>query len=836
MGYTNIWEDENDTDLINITKALYDSKKSLSIRDLADKTYLPSIKEAVKNSGNTIIINIIERKLSILEGASYLKKEERFYSLTKKGSKAFEFYIIDNLYKKEENYKVSKNKSIDNGKVVKLVKLSNSIDSKTNLTTNLTNLTKWFTISTNLTKLTNLTTQDKILIEFILPNTLNSIADKLSISIQSISVNIQRKDRGTGLLYDNYIEPIEKEGNVTKYVITQKGIDYLKSIYDAHMEKNAREMQKEDNKLKIEEKLDDWGKFFQKYYNSIIDFDKRHTSSITIDFNELMHFNPKLANELLDNPEEIIKLAELEFEKLHKNFKIRFKNLPKTEERSIAEIRYGEIGKFIKVIGTVVSLSKVKPHLSCAKFECPSCGNMVTLLQQNKNFKEPTKCGCGRKGKFILMDKEFKSGQFIKLEELSEHMSGRTQQQTIMVVLSYDLTHIENQPFFEKSEPIIINGIIKDIQIESKGFKSNIFELVLEANSIEFDKNIKKINLTTKIKEECKELASKPDVEDILVKSFAQDIFDKENEKKALIYSLVSGGDETVKFRDDSHILMIGDAGVGKSSLAIECQKLSVGCRWISGKGSTGAGLIGTVSKDNDFNGEIVLQKGALPMANQSVCICDELDKMGENNTDALHEALENQKCSIDKWNKHQQFRTDCTFIGAANPVHGKFDLQSPLVEQIALPKPLIDRFDLIIPFIDTVSKDDMKLAEKIGDKFQGKNIKEEAVEFELLRNYLFYARLFKPVPTDSALKEINKYWVSLRAASLNSDSNMAISARHLHGLNRLARSSAKLRLKNVVNKSDAINAIKIYDYFIKKMGLEIVGYEIQEESISDEK
>ena len=46
------------------------------------------------------------------------------------------------------------------------------------------------------------------------------------------------------------------------------------------------------------------------------------------------------------------------------------------------------------------------------KFECPSCGNVISKASPfwnsdvRKKLKEPTKCGCGRKGEFRLFDFE----------------------------------------------------------------------------------------------------------------------------------------------------------------------------------------------------------------------------------------------------------------------------------------------------------------------------------------------------------------------------------------------------------------------------------------------
>ena len=681
-----------------------------------------------------------------------------------------------------------------------------------------------------------LNTKELVLSSLFESISISEISSKLNISLDIITKTIQRKDRGTGLLYDGFIEAVSQEGKVIKYKITEEGLDHLESIYKAHKQKQEMKERISYEHHATTEVIKKFGEFFDTLKKEFLKQLNKDNKYIEVDFHDLSKFCVEIAERLLDKPEEIIKLAEIGLESSSEDYedmKVRFKNLPNSEFVSIGEIRHKHMNKLIKVVGSVVSLSDVRPHVTYARFECPSCGNIINVIQTTVKFKEPTRCGCGRKGKFKLLDKEFRDAQLIKLEELSEDLKGRTQQKNIKVFLSDDLTHIENQPFFEKSEPIIINGIVKELPIIDRcGNKLCRFDLILEANSVEFNENLRKVNLTSEVINKCKEMSKLENVEDHLVNSFASNIFEKKMEKKGLLYSLVSGGDESVKFRDDSHVLLIGDAGVGKSSLLKECHKLSVGSRWISGKGSTGAGLIGTVTKDSDFGGEVVLQKGALPMSNQSVSLCDELDKMAEQHTDSLHEALENQVCSIDKWNKHQQFKTDCTFIAAANPKKGMFDMGADsLVDQIALPKPLIDRFDLIMPFIDVITPDDIKLAQKIGDLFQGKKGDEEIIDSEDLRNYIFYARTLNPTPTDEALKKINKYWVLLRTSSVGCSSKINISARQLNALNRLSRSSAKLRLSNVADVTDANNAIILYDYFIKKMGLEVIG-PINEEGV----
>jgi DNA replicative helicase MCM subunit Mcm2 (Cdc46/Mcm family) len=247
-----------------------------------------------------------------------------------------------------------------------------------------------------------------------------------------------------------------------------------------------------------------------------------------------------------------------------------------------------------------------------------------------------------------------------------------------------------------------------------------------------------------------------------------------------------------------------------------------IGSRWVSGKGATSAGLVGTVVRDALFSNLVVLQKGALPMANQKVCLCDELDKMNKNDTDALHEPLENQFCFIDKWNKHQGFKTDMTLIATANPIHGRFDLDKSLMDQIALPQPLKDRFDLIMPFIDTVGDDDLKLAESIFRKFEDID-KGELLDNDFLVSYLYYSRTkIRSKITADAKNALTKYYLQLRIATrVDSSLKVNISARNMEALARLTIAKAKLRLSSTATVEDAKDVIDIVDYFFRKLGLD---------------
>src|SRR5512137_1795033 len=190
-------------------------------------------------------------------------------------------------------------------------------------------------------------------------------------------------------------------------------------------------------------------KNFQEYLEKnhlpeIADKARKGEKFLVIDFSSLSMHSPELADELLENPEEVIKAGELAVEQFEvegdiKNFKIRIKGLPDGMKIMIKDIRSVHINKFLYTRGLVRQKSDVRPQVTTARFECPSCGNVITILQLDTKFKEPERCGCGRKGKFRLLSKELVDAQKIVLEEAPEDLDGGAQPKRINIFLKNDL-------------------------------------------------------------------------------------------------------------------------------------------------------------------------------------------------------------------------------------------------------------------------------------------------------------------------------------------------------------------------------------------------------------
>ncbi len=572
------------------------------------------------------------------------------------------------------------------------------------------------------------------------------------------------------------------------------------------------------------------------YTKEIHDVLKKGKKSLIIDFLELSKFDVELSEQFLNEPAESLQNAELAIDQLElpgkKNFHIRFTNIPTSQKREIRNIRSIDLDSLIVIEGIVRQASDVRPQVVSAKFECPTCGNLLSVLQVDQAFKEPTRCSCGRKGHFRLVKKDMVDAQRIVLEESPETLEGGSQPKRLQIFLQDDLVEPRMEKKTTPGTRVRVIGILKEVPILLRtGAHSRMFELALEANNIEqIEETFEEIDISEEDLEKIKELSKDKDLFKKLTNAIAPSIYGYREIKASLLLQLLGGTRKVmpdgVKRRGDIHILLVGDPGAGKSQLLQFIAKAAPKARFISGKGASGAGLTATVVKDEVLKGWS-LEAGAMVLANGGICAIDELDKMTPEDRSALHEALEQQTITISKANIQATLRSETTVLAAANPKYSRFDPYTPIPAQIDLPPSLINRFDLIFPIRDIPNKEiDEKIAGHILKLYQSEGSIEAPMDSDLMKKYIAYARKnIKPKMTEAAAKEIQDFYVNLRNSVQSGDDAsvrpIPISARQLEAIIRLSEASAKLRLSNKVTREDAKLAIGLTKYCLTQIGMD---------------
>ncbi len=583
-------------------------------------------------------------------------------------------------------------------------------------------------------------------------------------------------------------------------------------------------------KSKNEELLIEAKNFFDFHKKELGDSLRKAGAVIYLDFMKLTEFSNKISDELMANPEETLRLTELAIEEsgLVNNVRVRLFNLPESSQIKVRNIRSKHLNELIVIEGIIRQASDVRPQVVNAKFECPSCGTVISVLQIEKKFREPSRCSCGRRGGFRLISKEMVDTQRIVVEESPESLSGGEQPKRINIFVKEDLVEPRMEEKTTPGSRIRVIGVLKEVPVPlSTGGLSTRFELAIEANNIiPLEETFEELDINEEDERQILELSQDPAIFTKLARSIAPSIWGYEEIKRSLVLQLFGGVPKSnidgSKSRGDVHILLVGDPGVAKSVILGFMANISPKGRYVVGKSTTGAGLTATVVRDEYLKGWS-LEAGAMVLANKGLVCIDELEKMDPQDRSAMHEAMEQQTVTISKANVQATLRAETSVLAAANPKFGRFDPYQSVAQQIDIPPTLINRFDVIFTLRDIPNKEkDEKIATHVLSEHK-KRGEEMTIPRELFRKYVAYSKQkIKPELSEEAIEELKKFYVELRNSPISSESAMRpipISARQLGALIRMSEASAKIKFSRTVTKDDAKNSIELMKYYLMQVG-----------------
>ncbi|GAB0492932.1 hypothetical protein MMPV_004202 [Pyropia vietnamensis] len=506
--------------------------------------------------------------------------------------------------------------------------------------------------------------------------------------------------------------------------------------------------------------------------------------------------------------------------------------------RPLRAIRAADVGRLVTVKGVVTRVTEVKPRVEIAGYVCLVCGHEVYQTVPERSYLPLSDCPVrgahetGPPGRLVATPRSCKYVKYqeLKLQEPADQVPVGHIPRTLTVQLSGELTRSATA-----GDVVAVSGIFLPLPYSGlRALKAGMLaDTYLEATAVaQLKKDYADMDGGAASNPETAAalaaLAADANVYSRLARSIAPEIWGHEDVKKALLLLLVGAparrlGDG-MRLRGDVHVCLMGDPGVAKSQLLKHMSVVAPRAVYTTGKGSSGVGLTAAVLRDA-VTGELMLEGGALVLADGGVAAIDEFDKMGEADRTAIHEVMEQQTVSIAKAGITTTLNARAAVLAAANPAYGRFNRARTPAENINLPAALLSRFDLLFLLLDVPdAAADLALARHVTTVHRTGAVPVVGVDADelddrvppsILRAHIAAARSAPPplVPPGGALAEyIVSSYVALRGeeAAAGRDARGYTTPRTLLSVLRLSQALARLRRAPEVAREDVDEALRL--------------------------